>query len=80
MVPKCGMRRMEEPVNTMPFPVEGMKERRTKELTFSFPLASSPVASPRPVYLLLLLLALTYQAVGSDVIRIGELNMLSFIH
>ena len=68
---------MEAIVKFMFLTVRGTTERRKTVQPFSLPFGSSHVAPLRPVYLLLLLLllALTCQVAGSDVIRIGELNM-----
>lgn len=71
MSSKCDTPGMEETVKAVSLSGWSLKGRK-KMGYYSFSSGSSLAALPRPVYLLLVLLALSRRAAGSDVIRIGE--------
>ncbi|XP_045135922.1 glutamate receptor ionotropic, kainate 2-like isoform X2 [Portunus trituberculatus] len=64
---------MEEPVKAASLSGWSLKGRKKMGHSYIFPRGSSLSALPRPIYLLLVLLALSRRAAGSDVIRIGGL-------
>ncbi|MPC26601.1 hypothetical protein E2C01_019745 [Portunus trituberculatus] len=61
---------MEEPVKTASLSGWSLKGRKKMGHSYIFPRGSSLSGLPRPIYLLLVLLALSRRAAGSDVIRI----------